>query len=134
MGGLPRVILGLLLAVAVLPAARAAPPATAQTEINYLLRFVETSGCEFYRNGSWFDASKAQAHLREKYQFLVQADRIHSAEDFIELTATKSSLSGQPYRVRCGGGEPVTTNQWLHAALAAIRNPAPGAVQKYRPQ
>jgi hypothetical protein len=128
------VILGLLLAVAALPAARAAPPATAQTEINYLLRLVQTSGCEFYRNGTWFDASKAQTHLREKYQFLAQADRIHSAEDFIEQAATKSSLSGQPYQVRCGGGEPVTTNQWLRAALVALRKPAPGAVQKSRPQ
>jgi hypothetical protein len=126
--------LGLLLAVAVLPVARAAPPAIAQTEINSLLRFVQTSGCEFYRNGTWFDASRAEVHLREKYQYLAQADRIHSAEEFIELAATNSSLSGQPYRVRCGGGEPVTSNQWLYAALAALRNPAPGAVQKYRPQ
>jgi hypothetical protein len=127
-------MVGLLMAVAALPAARAAPPATAQTEINSLLRFVQTSGCEFYRNGTWFDASRAEAHLREKYQYLVQADRIHSAEEFIELAATKSSLSGQPYRVRCGGAEPVTSNQWLHAALAALRNPAPGTVQQYRAQ
>lgn len=134
MSGLQRVILGLLLAVTALPVARAGPPATAQSEINYLLRLVETSGCEFYRNGSWFDASKAEAHLREKYQFLVRADRIHSAEEFIEQAATKSSLSGEPYQVRCGGGEPMTTNQWLHAALAAFRNSAPGAVQKYRPR
>lgn len=122
------------MAVAVVPAARAAPPATAQAEINYLLRFVATSGCEFYRNGSWFDASKAQAHLREKYQFLVKTDRIHSAEDFIELAATKSSLSGEPYRVRCGGGEPATANQWLHAALVALRTPGAGVVQQYQPQ
>ena len=121
MNGVPRVILGLLLAVAVLPAARAGPPPIAQTEINYLLRFVETSGCEFYRNGSWFDAAKAEGHLRQKYQLLSQENQITTAEDFIERVATKSSLSGQAYKVRCRGGEPVTTNQWLHAALAVLR-------------
>jgi hypothetical protein len=119
------VVLGLLLAVLALPAARAAAPATAQTEINYLLQFVATSGCRFYRNGSWFDASAAQAHLREKYQFLAQANRIHSAEDFIEQAATKSSISGQPYQVSCGGAGPVTSSRWLQAVLAALRNPAP---------
>ena len=111
---------------------RAGPPAIAQTEINYLLRFVETSGCEFYRNGSWFDAAKAREHLRQKYQLLSQGNQITSAEDFIEQAATKSSLSGQAYKVRCRGGEAVTTNQWLRAALAALRSAAPGAVQRDR--
>jgi len=133
MSRLLQAILGLLLVVALLPAARAAPPASAQAEINYLLQFVENSGCEFYRNGSWFDAAKAQAHLREKYELLANGDQINSAEDFIEQTATKSSLSGQPYKVRCGGGEPVTTNQWLRAALVALRRGTPAVIQKTGP-
>ncbi|GAC1459024.1 MAG: hypothetical protein PVSMB6_18450 [Steroidobacteraceae bacterium] len=119
MNRLSQAILGLVLAVAFVPAARTAPP-EAQAEINYLLQYVKTSGCEFYRNGSWFDAGRAQAHLRQKYE-LAKGAGINSAEDFIEQTATKSSLSGQPYKVRCGGGEPITANQWLHAALAALR-------------
>jgi hypothetical protein len=93
----------------------------AQTEINYLLGFVESSGCEFYRNGSWYDSKSAQAHLRYKYEMLAAADRITTAEDFIEKAATKSSLSGRPYQVRCGGGEAVTSNQWLRDVLTRYR-------------
>ena len=121
-------VLGPLLGLALLTVASAAPPAIAQTEINYLLGSIESSGCEFYRNGSWYDSKRAQAHLRDKYQMLAAADQISTAEDFIEKAATKSSLSGRPYQVRCGGGEAVTSNQWLRAVLAryrALRAPRP---------
>jgi hypothetical protein len=114
-------ILGSLLGLAFVTAASAAPPAIAQTEINYLLGFVESSGCEFYRNGSWYDSKRAQAHLRDKYQMLAAAGQISTAEDFIEKAATKSSLSGRAYEVRCGGGETVTSNQWLRGVLARFR-------------
>ena len=114
-------VLGSLLGLAFLTVANAAPQAIAQTEINYLLGFVESSGCEFYRNGSWYDSKRAQAHLRDKYQMLAAADQISTAEDFIEKAATKSSLSGRPYEVRCGGGEALTSNQWLRKALARYR-------------
>jgi hypothetical protein len=113
--------LGLLLGFALLPATRAAPPAIAQTEINYLLGFIETSGCEFYRNGSWYDSKKAQAHLRYKYQILAASDAIRTAEDFIEKAATKSSVSGRPYQVRCSGSEAAPSNQWLRDVLARYR-------------
>jgi hypothetical protein len=114
-------VLGLMLGLALLPVARAAPPAIAQTEVNYLLGFVESSGCEFYRNGSWYDSKKAQAHLRYKYEMLAAGNQITTAEDFIEKAATKSSLSGRPYQVRCRGDDAVTSNQWLRDELARYR-------------
>ena len=117
----PRV-LGLLLGLAFLNVASAAPPAIAQREINYLLGFIESSGCEFYRNGSWYDSKKAQSHLRDKYEMLAARDQINTAEDFIEKAATKSSLSGRPYLVRCSGSEAVTSNQWLRAVLMRYRS------------
>jgi hypothetical protein len=129
---LPRV-LGPVLGLALLTVASAAPPAIAQTEINYLLGFVESSGCEFYRNGSWYDSKRAQAHLRDKYEMLAAADKINTAEDFIEKAATKSSLSGRSYQVRCGGGEAVTSNQWLRDVLTRYRaDPVPGAPRVLR--
>jgi Family of unknown function (DUF5329) len=122
-------VLGLLLGLTFLPVARAAPPAVAQTEINYLLGSIDRSGCEFYRNGTWHDSKKAHAHLRYKYEMLATREQINTAEDFIEKAATKSSLSGQPYEIRCSGGEAATTNQWLHDVLAPYRadgaDPAP---------
>jgi Family of unknown function (DUF5329) len=114
-------VLGPLLGLALLTVASAAPPAIAQTEINFLLGFIESSGCEFYRNGSWYDSKRAQAHLRDKYEMLAGTGQINTAEDFIEKAATKSSLSGRPYQIRCGGGEAVTSNQWLRDVLTRYR-------------
>ena len=100
-----RMLLIWVVGLAVFPALRAAPPPIAQAEISYLLDFVEHSGCQFYRNGTWYDSKRAQAHLRDKYELLAAADRISTAEDFIEKAATKSGLSGRPYQVRCRGDE-----------------------------
>jgi hypothetical protein len=114
-------LVGLALVLSLATVARAEPPETTQIEINYLLAHIESSGCEFYRNGSWYDGKRAQAHLRDKYEYLVGKNRIGTAEDFIEQAATESSLSGRPYKIRCGGGEPVPSNQWLREALARYR-------------
>jgi uncharacterized protein DUF5329 len=116
-------VVELVVALAYLGIARADPPAIAQTEINHLLEFVGSSGCEFYRNGSWYDSKQAQAHLLSKYQWLAARDQINTAEDFIEKAATRSSLSGQPYEVRCGGSEALTSNRWLHDELTRYRTP-----------
>ena len=107
--------------IALPPMVHAAPPPIAQTEINYLLAFVGKSGCEFYRNGSWYDPRQAQAHLRYKYEAAAVSNRMNSAEDFIEKVGTKSSLSGQLYQIRCDGGDRVTSNQWLHDVLTNYR-------------
>lgn len=102
--------------------AHAAPPAIAATEINYLLDFVDRSGCKFYRNGSWYDSHRAQSHLRVKYDYLVARDRIKSAEDFIDQAATQSSVSGEAYQIRCEAGPTVPSNRWLRTALSDYRS------------
>jgi hypothetical protein len=105
------------------PIARAEPPAKVQLEVEFLLSYIEASGCEFYRNGTWHDAKEAQAHLRSKYRYLVGINRIDATEDFIEKAATKSSLTGQPYGVRCIGGTKQASDHWLRDALARRRAP-----------
>ena len=115
-------VLAMAVGLSILPPLVAQPVQTAQTEINYLLDFVEISGCEFYRNGSWYDSVRAQEHLRKKYDYLAARDRIVTAEDFIEKAASESSLSGIPYEIRCGGGcTTVATSEWLLAVLARYR-------------
>ncbi len=114
-------MLGLVVAVALLPASQAAPPARAQEEINYLLHFVKVSGCAFYRNGTWYDSAKAEGHLHDKYTMLAARNQIQSAEDFIDKAATQSSLSGRPYVVRCEGVAAAASRQWLSDALAHHR-------------
>jgi hypothetical protein len=115
---------GAVLGLMLFSAARAAPPASAQREIAYLLGFVEASGCQFYRNGSWFDAKKAHEHMRDKYNLLAAGNQIDTTEDFIEKAATKSSLSGQAYKVRCSDGVALMTNLWLRNELARYRTHA----------
>jgi hypothetical protein len=99
----------------------AEPPITVQVEVDFLLGYVEGSGCEFYRNGIWHDPKAAQAHLRDKYRYLVARNLINTTEDFIEKVATQSSFSGQPYKVRCQNGATVATNEWLRVELARFR-------------
>jgi|SRR5580700_4164126 hypothetical protein len=101
--------------------ATASSPTVAQVEVEHLLSAVATSRCEFYRNGEWYDSQKASAHLRDKYTALIALGRVVTATDFIEKAATKSSLSGRPYLIRCTGGAPVPTNQWLREALERYR-------------
>jgi len=103
------------------PAAPAAAPSVAEVEINYLLGLIEQSGCEFFRNGTWYDAQQAQAHLRAKYNALRAHNQIKTAEDFIEKAASNSSMSGQPYQIKCGGSAAISTGQWFSAALAQYR-------------
>jgi hypothetical protein len=118
-------ILGLVLSFGCSPAAELAPPVIAQSEVHYLLAFIEQSGCQFYRNGSWYDSKDAAAHLRDKYEYLSAKGLIQSAEDFIVQAATKSSLSGKAYAIKCGSGPVMTTDQWLRDALARYRS-SPG--------
>jgi len=77
-----------------------------------------------HRNGSWYDATQAQAHLRHKLEFLAANGQIRTAEEFIENIATKSALTNPPYEVRCGSGVAVSLNGWLRDELKRYRQRA----------
>ena len=118
-------VLGLVFALSCCSFAQAAPPAVAQAEINYLLAAIDRSGCQFYRNGSWHNSKQAQAHLRRKYDALMAANRIQTAEDFIERAATRSSMSGEAYAIRCNADPAMPTDRWLRDQLARYRFSTP---------
>jgi len=50
--------------------------------------------------------------------------RVKTAEDFINGIATKSYLTGAPYRVKLPEGRTVPTGPWLTQALAKHRQTA----------
>ena len=102
----------------------AAPDAKAQREIDALLAFVGQSHCRFIRNGTSYDAVKAQGHLQDKLDYLLRKDQVNTAEDFIERAGTQSSLSGQPYQVDCDGHRQ-TSATWLQDELQRIRQGSP---------
>jgi Family of unknown function (DUF5329) len=92
-----------------------------QSEVTHLLTYLDRSGCEFFRNGTWHDAHQARDHLEMKYTYLLKKDLVHSADDFIAGAATASSMSGQAYQVRCGDGAAVPSAAWLRAELSRFR-------------
>ena len=111
-------LLVLALALAAPLVAGAQPSPNVQQEVKYLLGYIESSGCDFYRNGSWSDSRTAQGHLQLKYDYLANRDKIVTTTDFIEKAASESSLTGTPYQVRCGVNPPVLSRAWLGDALA----------------
>ena len=99
----------------------AGPSTAASAEIQQLLSFVAKSGCQFNRNGTWYPAPEASAHLADKERYLAERGQITSAEDFIAKAATKSSMTGKPYTVRCGSEPVIASDEWLTAELRRFR-------------
>ena len=87
-------------------------------EIASLLHFIEQSGCTFIRNGKQYDTLEARQHIEKKYNYY--KERITTAEDFIQYSAARSSITGKPYRVLCNGVS-MNSSDWLNAELDKMR-------------
>lgn len=103
----------------------AAESATAKAEISHLFLYLDHSGCDFFRNGSWYKSGEARAHLQKKYEYLQGKGLVNSAESFIDRAATQSSISGKPYQVRCASAPAVESGPWFKAELANYRKVKP---------
>lgn len=114
-----------LLALPSLPAAAQTP--TTAREIAALMAALERSGCEFNRNGRWHDAAQAREHLQRKYDYLQRKRLVGTTEAFIDQAAARSSMTGTPYRVRCGRAAAVESRTWLLEQLARLRAQRPSA-------
>lgn len=99
-------------------------PAPARAEISHLMGVVETSGCQFSRNGSWHDAKSARKHLEKKFTYLDRKGLAPTTELFIERGASASSMSGKPYQMQCAGTAPVSSRDWLSTELKRYRQQA----------
>jgi Family of unknown function (DUF5329) len=116
-------LVALLALLPLLSTAQAGP--VMEREIAGLLQAVGSSGCEFMRGGIAYLAEQAQAHLRAKYDYLAARGQLASAEDFIDKAASRSSMLGEDYFMRCTGTAPLRSEQWMRARLKALRQ-APG--------
>jgi hypothetical protein len=90
-------------------------------EVDELLARVGKSGCEFYRGGSWYNAEKARDHLERKYRYLAVRNLLGSAEDFVVMGGTRSSMTNEPYAIRCGSAAAQPSAAWLTEELRTIR-------------
>lgn len=94
-------------------------PNSQKNEVAHLLTFVKDSGCTLTRNGSSHTAIEGVSHIENKYDYF--RDDIQSTEDFIDLSATKSTMSGKYYTVTCPGKETIKTQDWLLTELKRYR-------------
>lgn len=102
----------------------AATLAATRSEIDGLLKALQQSGCAFHRNGSWFNATEAKAHMLRKLDHLEdKRGGVPSAEAFIEQAATRSSMTGLAYQVRCGTAPAEPSALWMTRTLKQVRHP-----------
>lgn len=117
-----RLLAASLLAALSLGAAAAPTPPAVRAEIDALMAKMSASHCQFERNGSWHSAQEARRHLLRKLDYIEKRrETLASAEQFIDVAASKSSFSGKPYRVKCGSGAAVPSREWLNRELKALR-------------
>ena len=110
-----------LLALLLGGAAATAMAAGPEREIHDLIDALAHSDCQFERNGRWYDADRARAHLQRKHDWLRKRDLVTTPEQFIERAASRSSLSGKPYHVRCPGKPVQESGAWFDATLQRLR-------------
>ena len=84
-------------------------------KIEFLKSELRTSNCEYERNGNLYSVEGALEHINRKQAYF--EDKIESALEFIELSATKSTMSGKPYYVVCAGEKKVRSAVWLQSRL-----------------
>jgi hypothetical protein len=125
------IIMGVLTMMAVLPMAvigttgtKEMPADRKTTEnvdetISYLLDYVSKSDCTFIRNGVPHTGKEAANHFRSKYEHF--ESEIKTPEDFIQMSATKSMITGKPYLVKTTEGREISCAEWLGKVLADYR-------------
>jgi hypothetical protein len=85
-------------------------------KIQYLIASVEAlEGARFIRNGREYDTQAASNHLRLKLK--TAGGKVRTAEDFINLCASKSSMTGQPYLIRLADGTTVKSEVFFRNKL-----------------
>ena len=99
--------------------ARSDLPDADRHEVLHLLEYLRDSDCAMERNGKKHDSEDAYSHVKRKYEYF--RDEIRTSEDFIEYSASKSTMSGKFYRVFCKNESAVLTRDWLLEELHDYR-------------
>jgi len=112
-------VLACVVLEAVSTPARTDVPAAQRAEVEHLLSFLRGSGCQMIRNGAAHDGEEAARHVQRKYDHF--RDEITSTEEFVEHSASRSTVSGKAYRVQCPGEPALASRDWLLRELEAYR-------------
>jgi hypothetical protein len=92
---------------------------TVDMTVLHLINYVSESDLTFIRNSDRYTSVEAADHMNKKYRHF--KEDINTAEEFIDLCASRSLLSGKPYIVINEQGEQVRTSEWLQTELADYR-------------
>ncbi|MDH3948149.1 MAG: DUF5329 domain-containing protein [Gammaproteobacteria bacterium] len=111
-----NLITSLILMLLVLPVS--AISANTEQEIQHLFNFIVASDCIFIRNNTEYTASEARAHMQRKYDYA--RHWIGDTEQFISRIASKSSMSGSRYQIRCQN-QLLYSDNWLKQELQRYR-------------
>jgi Family of unknown function (DUF5329) len=116
-----RVLMAILLVSLSAMGVAGGPTPLEQRRIEFLIAQIEgLQNAQFVRNGTAYDAKAAADHLRLKLKNA--GDRVTTAEDFIRLCASVSSLSGKPYQIRFSDGRVVSSEAFLRERLVEFVN------------
>jgi len=100
-----------------------AAPLTEEQKIQAMIHSVEVlPGAHFIRNGNSYDGKAAADHLRSKRNYA--GSRIKTAEEFIQGIASRSSMSGLPYKVQFADGHTEDSEVYFHDELKRLETPA----------
>jgi hypothetical protein len=91
------------------------PPAE-RGRVDRLIHYVESrTDVAFVRNGTAYSSKDAATFLREKIDAM--GGQVTTAHQFIELIATRSSTSGEPYTIRHADGRREPSAKFLQDEL-----------------
>jgi hypothetical protein len=94
-------------------------PLSEDQKIERLIRTVdELKDATFIRNGSEYDCHAAAKHMRDKWDY--GKKQIHTAGEFIDKAASKSSASGKPYLIRFKDGREIESGAFLRDELKKL--------------
>ncbi|RIJ36916.1 DUF5329 family protein [Pontibacter oryzae] len=99
---------------------RASEKYTEEQKVNYLIQYIaKMENATFIRNGSEHTCKQAAEHLESKWE--KHKDDVKTANGFVEELASRSGLTGEPYKIRFADGTTKTTNQVLLKALQQLQ-------------
>ncbi|AKD05618.1 hypothetical protein PKOR_09530 [Pontibacter korlensis] len=88
-------------------------------KVAHLIQVVsKMEGAMFIRNGSEHSCRQAAEHLESKWE--KHRNNVKTAQGFIEELASRSGLTGEPYKIRFADGSIKTTNEVLLLELKQL--------------
>ena len=88
-------------------------------EIKFIMNHVKNSSFIFIRNGKEHSAKDAYKHMMKKYKYF--KDKINSAEAFIEFTLTKSTMTGEKYKIKLSDSKIILSQNYFLKKLKLFR-------------